>query len=423
MPKPSPQLPAAVSIYDARPFFEKALQFGIKNRIIDSQKIDAIRADAPKGMVQIARYFGNEFLRPDLEKAKDRLVNLVSLYLENSSGGELRLAAGSLCDQSFLSQSKGGSDMLRALLAMPESTSFYADLDTASDGREPPKGLAEWSLKSFADYQAELARRLPIQQERDAAVWLAAHLGGEQSELEDAHTHAEAVIRTALLALAAKRTEVPDWAGFEKIIAALRKKLRSAKAPAAGQAVIFIPKDLPDAFRPAVETLRQSVVADLAQMTGSTLSARALFVKDSDDRTPPFWGRYFWLEDMVSELDHHERSISRAWDKATGGNRDDGSLLTLFVCVAAGGTPKTLLSEKAAAALVRKIQKSGAGQGFDPELARQYILDNVPVEHQDDYAGLWVDFVEEAQSILQSDSVYAHKDALALLRRECNVKP
>ena len=423
MPTHSPVLPAAVSIYDARPFFEKALRFGIQSRIIDRQKIDAICSDAPKGMVQIARYFGNEFLRPDLEKAKDRLVNLVSLYLERSSGGELRLAAESLRDYSFLSQSKGGSDMLRALLTMPESTSFYADLDTARDERGPLKGLAEWSLKGFADYQAEFARRLPIQQELGAAVWLAGHLGVDQSELEEAHTHAEAVIRTALVSLAVKRTEFPDWVGFEKMVVALRKKHRSAHAAAAGRAAIAIPKDLPDEFRLVVQAVRQSVMADLPLIVNSTLAARALFVKNSDHRTPPFWGRYFWLEDMASELDHHERSISRAWDKATGGNCDDGSLLTLFVCVAAGSTPKTLLSEKAAAALVRRIQKAAAGQGFDPELARRYILDIAPAEHQDDYAGLWADFVEEAQAVLQSDSVSAQKDSLALLRRECNVKP
>jgi len=32
-----------------------------------------------------------------------------------------------------------------------------------------------------------------------------------------------------------------------------------------------------------------------------------------------------------------------------------------------------------------------------------------------------VDFVEEAGATLQSDSTYARKDALALLRRECHV--
>ncbi|UUZ70651.1 hypothetical protein LP416_06290 [Polaromonas sp. P2-4] len=87
---------SSISLYDERPFFEKALQFGVQNRIIDQPKLDAICADAPKGMVQIARYFGSEFLRPELEKAKDRIVNLVSLYLESTSGGDLRKAAESL---------------------------------------------------------------------------------------------------------------------------------------------------------------------------------------------------------------------------------------------------------------------------------------------------------------------------------------
>ena len=115
---------ASVSLYDARPFFEKALQYGVLNGIIDAEKIEAIRADAPKGMVQIARYFGSEFLRPELEKAKERIVNLVSLYLESSCQGDLREAAESLRDYSFLSRSKGGSDMLKALIAMPQNSHF-----------------------------------------------------------------------------------------------------------------------------------------------------------------------------------------------------------------------------------------------------------------------------------------------------------
>ena len=56
----SPQR-SGVSLYDARPFFEKALVFGVQNGIIDQPRLEAICADAPKGMVQIARYFGNEF--------------------------------------------------------------------------------------------------------------------------------------------------------------------------------------------------------------------------------------------------------------------------------------------------------------------------------------------------------------------------
>ena len=94
--------PQSVSLFDARPFFEKALVYGVQHGILDSAKLEGIRNDAPKGMVQIARYFGTEFLRPELEKARDRMVNLVSLFLEDSSGGDLRKAAESLRDHSFL---------------------------------------------------------------------------------------------------------------------------------------------------------------------------------------------------------------------------------------------------------------------------------------------------------------------------------
>ena len=426
---------ATVSLYDARPFFEKALLFGVQNGIIDSSKIDAICADAPKGMVQIARYFGNEFLRPDLEKARDRLVNLVSLHLESSSGGSLQRAAESLRDHSFLSRSKAGSDMLKALLALPESTSFelHADADDLAGG-DPPKGLAEWTLRSLADYQLELARRTPLQLEKEAALWLAEHFGMEAGELEATHTYAEAVIRTALLLASTQGTEMPDWPAFENMVQALRKKYPPArtsrtaptgKAPVARKPPtlsIVMPENLPDDFWVVVQVVRQSVVADLTLILDASQAARALFSMSGDDHNPPLLGRYFWIEDLASELEHHERAISSAWDKATGGNCDDGSLLTLLVCVAAGAAPKTLLSEKAATALVRKIQKAGPRQGFDADAARQYILAQAPAQNQQDYLQLWTDFVDEALPILQSDSGYALQDALALLRRECNVK-
>ncbi len=56
--------PHGVSLFDARPFFEKALVYGVQNGILDEARLEAIRNDAPKGMVQIARYFGTEWRRP-----------------------------------------------------------------------------------------------------------------------------------------------------------------------------------------------------------------------------------------------------------------------------------------------------------------------------------------------------------------------
>ena len=421
-----PDLMSSVSLYDARPFFEKALQYGVQNGIINSQKLDAICADAPKGMVQIARYFGSEFLRPELEKAKDRMVNLVSLYLAASCDGDLRQAAESLRDHSFLSRSKGGSDMLKALIAMPQNSHFGMNERSGFTDEHIPV-LAKWSLRSLADYQAECAKRSQVVHVIDAAIWLAGELGMDAAELEDAGKDAEAVIRTALLVSATGRTGLPDWIGFEKMVVALRKKYGVAKAAvqtktkvvASASQLTFpvaLPKNLPDQFNDVVEAVRQSVLTDLPKILDATLAARRLF-----DQTPAFMGRYFWVENGLSEVDHHDRQASVAWNKATGGSSDEGSLLTLFLCVAADVAPKTLLTEKSAASLIRKIQKSGP-TGFNPDLAHQYILNNAPAQYQVDYAQLWMAFASEAQHTLQNDSVHALADALAMLRRECNVK-
>ena len=403
----------SVSLFDARPFFEKALAFGMQHKILDQAKLDSICNDAPKGMVQIARYFGTEYLRPELEKARDRMVNLVSLYLESTSGGDLRKAAESLRDHSFLSRSKGGSDMLKALIAMPQNSHFGMNERAGFTDDHIPL-LAKWALRTLPEYQAELALRSQVAQLVDAAIWMADTLGLDAGELEDAGKDAEAVIRTALLAKAQRRTEMPDWVAFEKIITALRKKfpLQDGAAPAAFN--LPLPKDLPEEFQPVVERVRQSIVADLPKILDATLPARKLF-----DRTPAFMGRYFWLEDAISEVDHFDRNASAAWNKATDGHTDDSSLLTLFLCVAANSPPKTALTEKSAATLVRKIRKSG----LHPELAVQYIAEHAPQHVQRDYHQLWDAFVQEASDTLQSDRDYALKDAVELLRCECNIGP
>ena len=44
-----------------------------------------------------------------------------------------------------------------------------------------------------------------------------------------------------------------------------------------------------------------------------------------------------------------------------------------------------------------------------------------PVQHQSDHVQVWQHFVEDAQITLVSDRDYKLHDALALLRRDCNV--
>ncbi|MFZ3161185.1 MAG: hypothetical protein WA134_13615 [Rhodoferax sp.] len=402
--RPQPESSQGVSLFDARPFFEKALIYGVQHGLIDQAKLAAMAEEAPKGMVQIARYFGSEYLRPELEKARDRLVNLVSLHLQDASSGDLRAAATLLREHSLLSRSKAGSDLLKTLIVMPQNTHFGMNERGAFSDRHIPQ-LARWSLASHADYQAEFLARQHAVQVVEAALWFAEQLGLAADDLQDAEPDGEAVIRTALLLNLMRRKELPDWVAFEKIIADLRKQQIDA-------AQLTLPKNLPEAYRPVVESVRQSVLADWPRLLDTRLPARKLF-----DHTPAFMGRYFWLEDGLSEVSHHDRSRSAAWDKLTQGHSDDGTVLTLCLCVAAGSAPRTLLTDKTAATLVRKIRK----HGWQPALATQYLQAHAPEQHQNDFIGLWQEFVHEAQTTLLSDRDTQLQDALALLRRECNV--
>ncbi|PJI97397.1 hypothetical protein CLU85_2187 [Acidovorax sp. 69] len=414
-------LSSALSLHDARPFLEKALAYGVQHGVLGADKIAAINADAPKGIVQIARYFGSEFLRPELEKARDRMVNLISLYLLDTTEGDLHKAAVSLRDHSFLSRSKGGSDMLKRLIALPESSNFgmagYADAETPL--------LAMWSLRSHADYRAELARRTQIAQAISAAQWLAEQYDLDTDELEAAGADAEAVIRTGLLmqVLAPKAMELGEWphaTAFEKRITEQRKKKLTVSAP------LRLPGGVPPDLRDAMLAQCATVLADLPKLLDATAPLRTLL-----RATGAFRARYFLLDDPLAEVDDYHRSLddleqggdeppqpaSKIWIKTTGGNDDEHSLLTLFLCLAAGAPKKTLLTEKTAASLVRKIRKAG----LQPALASDFIRGHAPGAYHQDYLALWAGFVQEAEKTLTSDMDYQMHDALALLRRECHV--
>jgi hypothetical protein len=414
------EVSASLQLHDARPFFEKALAHGVQHGIIDAAKLDTINADAPKGMVQIARYFGSEFLRPELEKARDRMVNLISLYLLDTTGGDLNKAAASLRDHSFLSRSKGGSDMLKRLIALPESSNFgmagYAEAETPL--------LAVWSLRSHTDYVAELARRTQIAQAIAAAQWLAEQYDLDADVLEAAGADAEAVIRTGLLmqALAPQAMGLGEWpntASFDKLLKALRKKKWAV------QGALRLPAGAPPELRDVMKAQCAAVLADIPRLLDVATPARTLLRP-----TGSFRARYFLLDDPLAEVDSFHRSLdaleegdepplpaSKTWTKTTQGNDDEHSLLTLFLCLAAGAPKKTLLTEKSAASLIRKIRKTG----LDAGLASEFIRTHAAGAFQQDYLTLWSDFVQDAEKTLTSDRDYQMHDALALLRRECNV--
>ncbi|MDR7378267.1 hypothetical protein J2X19_002946 [Rhodoferax ferrireducens] len=398
---------ASISVYDQRPFFEKALRFGLHNGLIDDAKLEAIRTDAPKGMVQIARYFGTEFLRPELEKSRERIVNLVSLHLEQDTGGDLHAAAELLRENSFLSRSKAGSEMLKALLSMPDNTHFSMQ-ESGEFRDELIPVLARWTLKTLPEYQQELAKRSEIQTRIEAAFWCAQKLGVARRELQTADTDSEAVIRTALLAQAAGRSLMPNWAQFETAVTLLRKRAEAGKP-----VQLALPKGVPAEFQPVLQaTLEVMQEHDLPKILDATVKPRKLFIQSL-----AFMGRYFWLDEGVDDISELDRAISDQWLKVTQRHTDDSSLITLFLCIATGAARKTTLTEAAAASIVRKIRKGG----FHPQQASDFIREYAPHEHHADYQTLWQNFVEETQRDLLDERDTRLVEAMGALKLHCNL--
>ena len=449
-PESEPGLGSAVALHDSRAFFEKVLAHGLQHGILDAATLVAIHAEAPKGIVQIARYFGSEFLRPELEKARARMVNLVGLHLEEESGGDLAEAAQLLRRHSLLSRSKAGSDLLRRLIALPDSTHFA--LGGSNEAQTPL--LARWSLRSHADYRAEFEQRSHMARAVDAALWLASRFGLDAGDLEEGGADAESVIRTALLwhALAPRSTQWPTAAALRKALlarpkaplatgASARKTAPNTAGAGAADAgvempTITLPPALPAALRPTVQAQCGAVRADGALL----LQAGSARLRTLLRPTSSLRARYFLQDDPLAEVDDHHREFageagaadglgaplpehgapahgSKAWERATQGQTDEHALLTLWVSLAAGAPKKTLLTEKAAAALLNKVQKTG----FDAERASAFIRDHAPQAVRASYLALWEGFVQESQATLCSDHVGARQDALALLRRECHV--
>ena len=393
--------------YDNRFFFEKVLAYGRAHGILSQERLDKLCDEAPKGMVQLARYFGTEYLRPDLEKARLRIISLVSLSLEAQTDGDLRRAADSLRDNSLLSRSKAGADMLKSLLVMPQSSHFGMNESTVFNDTLIPK-LDEWCFKPLHAYRAELQRRTAFAVQIEAAQWFANQLQLDEDELHESGHDADAIVRTGLLALATRREEFPEWKMFEKLVAYWSQQLMLEDGRR-----LALPKNLPPALVDIVQTAMNSVAVDLRKVTGGQAGIRKLF-----QNTPAFMGRYFWLDDSMIAVVNYDRAVSKEWSKATEGNEEESALLTLFLCIAVGSPKKTVLTEKSAATLIRKLRKSG----WKPELATEFIRQNAPFAFAQDYLALWEQFVQESDKTLRSDMDYALNDAMALLRRECQVK-
>jgi hypothetical protein len=394
-----------VAVVDRRPFFEKALSFGLQQGLLDRRHCEKMIADGAKGTVQVADFFGSSHLHADLENARRRIVNLISLYLEHQFNGDLRQAAESLRDNTFLSHSRGGNEMLKALHAMPDS-SVFGDIKS-----QPVKEFQdEHTLAkpfSLAAYRKQLQAREQVAAVIEAARWLADDGRLERSELD--FVSAESVIRSAVLMRAAGVDGFPDRVRFAKTVETLRRK-----AVAAGKFKIAagVLHGLPDDYRAIADKVRRNIEKNDAPLLLDAAAGLDRLLNDLETR-------YFVAEGGLDDVADFDAFVSKEWHQVTQGKEDPYSRLTAFMCIAAGLPPKTSLGVAEAKTAIRRVRE----HGFDSAAVSAFIKESAPFDVKDNLLALWEDeFLPEAElALLDGDDLQlAH--GLAFLRENCNIK-
>jgi len=392
-----------LTTFDDRPFFEKALRFGVAQGIITNEKIEAINTEAPKGMVQIATAFGSPYLRAEMELARLRIVNLVSLYLSETADGDLEAAAKLIRDHTFLTLSRGGSTLLKELFALPE----YSILGPVDNGRVEDF-LEFWSRKkTIKDYQETKKQRLHYRLEIRLAKKLSNLMGLPDSIFREQHCEADALIRSALLIGMQKEGNKTlrcfDQIEFASLLETMRKK-GLHKAPT-------ISLNLSEDEQHIATLLQQDIVAnDVPKIADKKIPL--------DNLINQLKNRYFIRGHEMEDTASYDALVSKEWSKHTKGQHDIDAILTLLLCIAARLPNKVSLSEATAKTLIKKVRK----EGFFPELASQFIKQHAPFEKQESLLEDWLDFCEQAEIYLLDNEDADSYGALNFLRENCYVE-
>lgn len=401
----------ALTTFDNRPFFDKALRYGVAQDIIPPIRLQSLQEEFSKGIVQIANFFGTAHLRPELELALHRMVNLVSLYLEDMSGGDLQIAAASLRDKTLLSHSKAGSDMLKRLQAMPDSTLVdrgpvsaegqraYLDEKTASD------------TIPQAEYRSELALRQTMRNTIDFAFWLAKTMGVSRDDIDDA----EPLIRSAMLVIFVDQAELklPTRSAFVRLF----KSAKNPKARLDQDRLKAFLREAPTEFQQlAREAMDRFIERDLPQIRAASSTADKFLYGDAGEN-------YFVSESVDDDVREYDRLVAREWDRVTRGEADDPAVVaTVFLFVATGLPPKASMLLREARDVIG-VFRSG---GFDSQAVIRFVGDHAPEAIREELQKFWTDELkpetEEQLSDLDPNWPDAHMErALEYLRKTCRV--
>jgi hypothetical protein len=399
----------ALATFDSRPFFDKALRYGVQHGLITPERLLGIQTDFSKGIVQIANFFGTAHLRPELELALRRMVNLVSLYLEDMSGGDLKIAATSLRDKTLLSHSKAGSDMLKRLHAMPDSTLIDRGPASSESQRVYLDKETAANTIPFAEYHSKLALRQENLNTIDFALWLAKRMGGSRDDVDEA----ESLIRSAMLVFFVDQAELklPTRTAFVGLI----KAARNPKTRLNEDRLKAFLREAPTEFQQlARRAMDRFIEMDLPRIRASSSTADKLLYGDSGEN-------YFVSESVDEDVREYDRLVAREWDRVTRGEADDPAVVaTVFLFVATGFPPKASLLLREAKEVIRVFRTCG----FDSQAVTKFVDDHAPEAMRKDLQKFWKDELKgEAEEQLSDrdpnwpDTHMAR--ALEYLRKTC----
>jgi hypothetical protein len=412
----------SLAFYDNAPFFDRALKHAVQNKLIDQAKIDEMINDAATGTIQIAEYFGaTAHLRENLEQASVWMASLVSLHLENASNGDLQLAAQMIKEKSFRTLSRGGSQMLKVLHALPEDDHFGAlRFDTESDFLK--RCLS--SHMTLAKYRQAMVMHSQFKLEIGLANYLLKKMATTSRAFNDLHAPAKHVLRSAVLFMAygAKKIAAsklaagklstgkagfPDENALFEIFTAMRKEWSFLGDVSCSKKFL---EEIPEDYLPlALQTLASIQQEDIPKIVSPAVPLATIFA-DLKVR------QYFFLFDPMNDVSQFDKKLAEEWFVLTNGTEDDALLLSLFISAAAGLKLKTSLTVAEVKKAVLNIRENGL---LEKEVIK--LIKKAPHDEQEQLQSLWSEFIEDASLYLLDESDENLSEAVAYLKDHCNI--
>ncbi|HJX57317.1 MAG TPA: hypothetical protein VJ325_01210, partial [Thiobacillus sp.] len=330
---------------------------------------------------------------------------------EDMSEGDIQIAAASLRDKTLLSHSKAGSDMLKRLHAMPDSTLT----DRGPVSPESQRAYLDEKTASetipLAEYRAELAIRQENRNTIDFSFWLAKKMGVSRDDIDEA----DSLIRSAMLVIFVDQAELklPTRTAFVRLF----KSAKQPKARLNEERLKGFTREAPTEFqRLARRAMDRFIEMDLPRIQASSSTADKLLYGDSGEN-------YFVSESVDEDVREYDRLVAKEWDRVTRGEADDPAVVaTVCFFVATGFQPKFSLLLREAKEIIRVFRTCG----FDSQAVIKFVDDHAPEAMREDLQKFWKDELKgEAEEQLSDrdpnwpDTHMAR--ALEYLRKTCRV--